>query len=184
MADDENKTLPPADTENSPSAITADNKGHASESAPPSPEAQASATHKEPLHHTPPLPPKAFWWRALLMITVVLVLFSTIRYMANGHQPGTLPPAGSAPPSLPLADGENVTIEEAPSMPPTSAVTPVPGDYSSPYPPPQGGYDYPPPYPLYPYYTPWYPPQYPRYPLYPPGHPANLAEQLPNDSRQ
>ena len=147
-----------------------------------------------------PRPPKAFWWRALLMIAVVIFLYSTIRDLADGQQSRTVTrdPDTAGGSLLPLVNGENVTIEEAPSLAPSEIITPTPGYYYYPYPPspcsprqdtgngpaypsppPQGGYAYP----SAPQY-PWYPPRYPWYAPYPPmgyGYPAGPGAPSPNN---
>ncbi len=177
MADDENKT------ENS--------NGETSE---------ADSSPDKPSGTQPPRPPKAFWWRALLMIGLVIFLFSTIRDLANGQpsRAGTRAPDTADSSVLPLVNGENVTIEEAPSLPPSETIAPTPGYYYYPYPspcvprpgqgdgtvpaypsPPKGGYAYP----SAPQY-PWYPPRYPWYAPYPPmgyGYPPGPGVQTPNN---
>lgn len=144
-------------------------------------------------------PPKAFWWRALLMIAVVWLLFSTIRDLADGQSPATATnaPAAFGTSALPMANEEDITVEEAPSLPPADNMATTPGYYDSPYPPsqpgqgngafppppypqqPQGGY----PYPYAPQY-PGYPPRYPWYAPYPPmgyGYPVQ-PERTPNNT--
>ena len=136
-------------------------------------------------HQTPP--PKSFWWRALLMLAVVLFLFSNIREMAKGQQPGPwslallaselTPPAPETPGSTLGKEGA-ISVENTPSLPPAKTLPPASGYYTSPYlpshaysprqtqgtaparpnyPPPQGPYASPHQYPYY------------RYPLQSPG---------------
>lgn len=143
-----------------------------------------------------PAPPKTFWWRALLMIAVVIVIFTTIRDLARQQAPVREKPAptGQTPtevgtPSPPIPREDNATIEEAPSAPPAFTAPPPHGYYGYPYPrlqpyypqyPPVQGYTYPPQYPWYPYFVPWYPPHYPWNSPYPYGYSATPGWQHPN----
>lgn len=125
----------------------------------------------------PQEPPKRFWWKALLMIAVVIFLFSTIRDMAKTPEVKTAV-LGNAPAIISTMPDEvassvasgNMVVEEAPSQPPADNAIPAPGSYSNPYQRPHGMYRWPQPggmpglhmYPMTPYggyYA--YPQQYP-----------------------
>lgn len=105
----------------------------------------ASRTASGESRNVRPAPPKSFWWRALLMVTVVVFLFSIIRGMANRadaelaasrQQPGELIPAIPGE----TAGGGSVIVEEAPSQPRAEIGTPAAGYYGYPSPPPQSYY--------------------------------------------
>ena len=118
-------------------------------------------------------PPKSFWWRALLMVAVVFLLFSIIRNMAGGPQSQDASQAGAGVRVIPgepgPADSGAVVVEEAPSLPPVDTDAPAPGYYGYPYPPQHPGYPQPE----------WGPPTYPMAPqggygygyYYPQQHP-------------
>ncbi len=164
MADEENKT------DTSASSVASGPSGK----NPETPVAEEQAAPGNPVS-----PPKRFWWRALLMIAIVIILFSTLRDLAHRQQPELTDrnTISTEIPALPRVEDGKVSVEEAPSIPPDSNIAPPPGYYYPPvqpyYPLPlQGGYVYPPADRWYPYNTPWYPPQYPGYSPYPPDYPA------------
>ena len=150
----------------------------------------------KPARSKRPAPAKSFWWRALLMVAVVIFLFSTIRDLAKAPQANSSQgDAAALISAIPDEEGAlvangNVIVEEAPTEPPAGTAMPAPSYYGYPYPPqqpyyypqpgqdsgatgqpvypmaPQGGYAYP-----YPPQRPYYPPYNPWYPPYP-GQPA------------
>lgn len=211
MADDENKSL--EDTE--PPA-----PGSADKSAPdaPPPKKRAAPGKRAAAKKTPgggdsrievqlsataeprgastggPEPPRPFWWRALLMVAVVVTLFSVIRNMAGvpqSHDAAMQGKSGSGAilSGSDLAGSGDVVVEEAPSLPPADTGAPAPGYYGYPYAPgypgypaypmaPRGGYGYGYGYP-YPQQHPWPPPYYYRGPTYYPGYPPYPGEPVP-----
>jgi hypothetical protein len=216
MADDENKSA--EDTESStPGSVGEESTGKTTPDAPApkkraAPKKKATAKKAESSGKTRievqlsaagkakepspkrPEPPKPFWWRALLMVAVVVFLFAIIRNMAGPQSQETLP-ARAGFPAIPGESGSpdsgDVVVEEAPSLPPVVSNVPAPGYYGYPYPPQHPGYPQPewspPPYPMapptgygygypYPQQHPWPPPYYywyraPWYPPYP-GEPV------------
>jgi hypothetical protein len=149
-----------------------------------------------------PEPPKPFWWRALLMVAVVVFLFTIIRNMAGGPQSQETLLAGAGLPAIPGESGPpdsgDVVVEVAPSLPPGVSDAPSPGYYGYPYPPqhpgypqpewspptyqmaPQGGYGYGYPYPQQ---HPWPPPYYYWYwgPSYYSWYPPYPGEPVPDE---